>query len=962
VKSRPAPRPDWLRIHGARQNNLKGVSVAIPHDRVTVITGVSGSGKSSLAFDTIFAEGQWRFIESLSSYARMFLERIDRPDVDLVEHIRPAIALEQKNPVRTARSTVGTATELADYLRLLYAKIGRVHCPRCGSPAGSAAPDRVAEALLAEAAGARALVGFPLPVPTGDRAGDLLARLVARGFARIKVGNDVVPLSPLPELDLAGRETIDVVLDRLVLRPDAQTRLAGSLEQAFQEGAGRAVVEILREDRPPEVRRYGEQFGCQACGTPLERPQPLLFSFNHPLGACPECKGFGNLLRYDETRVIPDTTVSLAGGAVEPWRHPSGEWYQKELLKVARRRKVDVLRPYAELPEVVRHWVYEGDKDFCGIKGFFEEVEGYRYKLHVRVFLSRYRSQVPCPACQGARLKPEALAVTVADKNIAEVAHLAIDDLAGWLEALPLTAWEAEVGRDVVDRLSAKVSFLRRVGLGYLTVERQMRTLSGGEAQRIALATQLGAQLVGTLYVLDEPSIGLHARDVAQLAELCRELAHAGNTVVVVEHDRSFIESADHCVELGPGSGERGGEIVLAAPRDEFLKDMRTLTARYLSGRESIPLPVGRREGDGRWLTVVGAREHNLRRVTARIPLRTLTCVSGVSGSGKSTLVHDTLYRAVARAFKTAFEAPGAYDALLGLEHLRGVRLIDQQPIGRTPRSNPVTYIKAFDDIRRLFAGLPKAKTLGLGPGHFSFNVPGGRCETCEGDGFEKLEMYFFEDVYVTCRECEGRRYRPDVRQVTYQGRDISQILQMTVDEAIPFFAATTGLTRRLQVLQDVGLGYLRLGQPATTLSGGEAQRLKIAAELGARLGRDVLYILDEPTTGLHLDDVRRLLGVLQRLVDAGNTVLVVEHHLDVIKCADWILDLGPEGGAAGGELVAEGPPETVAQVAASYTGKYLQEFLKDGDGRDQSGRGDLGADARRSSRLASRRRSPRVQ
>jgi excinuclease ABC subunit A len=458
-----------------------------------------------------------------------------------------------------------------------------------------------------------------------------------------------------------------------------------------------------------------------------------------------------------------------------------------------------------------------------------------------------------------------------------------------------------------------------------------MRTLSGGEAQRIALATQLGAQLVGTLYVLDEPSIGLHARDVTRLAELCRELAHAGNTVVVVEHDRTFIEAADYCVELGPGSGERGGEIVLAAPRDEFLRDMRTLTARYLSGRESIPLPAGRREGDGRWLTVVGAREHNLRHVRARIPLGTLTCVTGVSGSGKSTLVHDTLYRAVARAFKTSFEAPGVHDALLGLEHLRGVRLIDQEPIGRTPRSNPVTYIKAFDDVRRLFAGLPKAKALGLGPGHFSFNVPGGRCETCQGDGFEKLEMYFFEDVYVTCRECEGRRYRPDVRQVAYQGRDISQVLQMTVDEAIPFFAATAGLARRLQVLQDVGLGYLRLGQPATTLSGGEAQRLKIAAELGTRLGHDILYILDEPTTGLHLDDVRRLLGVLQRLVDAGNTVLVVEHHLDVIKSADWILDLGPEGGDAGGELVAEGPPETVAQVAASYTGKYLQGFLEDG-------------------------------
>jgi excinuclease ABC subunit A len=937
VNPRPAPRPEWLRIHGARQNNLKNVSVAIPHDRVTVVTGVSGSGKSSLAFDTIFAEGQWRFIESLSSYARMFLERIDRPDVDRVEHIRPAIALEQKNPVRTARSTVGTATELTDYLRLLYAKIGRAHCPRCGRPAGSAAPDRVAAALVADAPGARALVGFPLPAPAPDRVAELLARLVARGFARIRLGDDVIPLSPLPAPDLRGRDTLEVVLDRLVLRPDVQTRLAGSLEQAFREGGGQAVVELRREGQPPEVRRYGEQFGCQACGTRLERAQPLLFSFNHPLGACPECRGFGNLLRYDVARVVPDPGVSLADGAVEPWRHPSGEWYQKELLRVARRRRIDVHRPYRDLPESARQWVYEGDEAFCGIRGFFEEVEEYRYKLHVRVFLSRYRSQVPCPACRGTRLKPEALSVTVDGRSIADVSRLAVDDLAGWLDTLPLTTWEAEVAREVLDRLSAKVAFLRRVGLGYLTIDRQTRTLSGGEAQRIALATQLGAQLVGTLYVLDEPSIGLHARDVTRLAELCRELARAGNTVVVVEHDRTFIEAADHCVELGPGSGERGGEVVFAGPRDEFLRDMRTLTARYLSGREGIPLPAGRREGDGRWLTVLGAREHNLRNITARIPLGTLTCVTGVSGSGKSTLVHDTLYRALARAFKTEFEAPGAHDALLGLEHLRGVRLIDQEPIGRTPRSNPVTYVKAFDDVRRLFAGLPKAKTLGLGPGHFSFNVPGGRCETCQGDGFEKLEMYFFEDVYVTCRECEGRRYRPDVRQVTYQGRDISQVLQMTVDEALGFFAAVPALTRRLRVLQDVGLGYLRLGQPATTLSGGEAQRLKIAAELGARLGQDLLYILDEPTTGLHLDDVRRLLGVLQRLVDAGNTVLVVEHHLDVVKCADWILDLGPEGGEGGGELVAEGPPETVAQVAASYTGKYLQDLLRDGRAGDRS-------------------------
>ncbi len=923
----------WLRIHGARQNNLKNVSLALPHDRVTVVTGISGSGKSSLAFDTIFAEGQWRFVESLSTYARMFLERIDRPDVDQIEHIRPAIALEQKNPVRTARSTVGTATELADYLRLLYAKVGRVHCPRCGREARADAPERVADELCRGHPGARALVMFPLPVPAKEPAATFLGRLVRRGFARIKVGDAVLPLEPLPVVDLAEQRELLVVLDRIVLDPARQTRLAGSLEQAFSEGAGRAVVEVLRDGAAPDIIRYGDHFGCHACGIPLERPQPLLFSFNHPLGACPSCRGFGNLLTYDESRVVPDPSLSLAEGAVQPWRHASGAWYQKELLRVAKRRKVDARTPY----EQVRRWIREGDDEFCGIRGFFEEVEGYRYKLHVRVFLSRYRSQATCPACGGARLKPEALAVTVGGLHIADLSRLTVDDLAAWLDGLDLSAWESEVARDVRARLQAKLSFLRRVGLGYLTLDRQTRTLSGGEAQRIALATQLGAQLVGTLYVLDEPSIGLHARDVARLAELCRELAQAGNTVVVVEHDRSFIEAADYCVELGPGSGERGGEIVFAGPREEFVRDPRSLTARYLSGRESIPLPLGRRDGSGEWLTLVGAREHNLKTLTVRIPLHTLTCVTGVSGSGKSTLVHDTLYRAVARAFKAEFEPPGAYDALLGLEHLRGVRLIDQEPIGRTPRSNPVTYIKAFDEIRKLFAGLPRAKALGLAPGHFSFNVPGGRCETCEGDGFEKLEMYFFEDVYVTCQECEGRRYRAEVREVTYRGKDVSRVLQLTVDEAVEFFATVPALGRRFQVLQDVGLGYLRLGQPATTLSGGEAQRLKIAAELGPRLGRDILYILDEPTTGLHLEDIRRLLGVLQRLVDAGNTVLVVEHHLDVIKCADWILDLGPEGGEAGGELVAEGPPEAVAQVAASYTGKYLRDLLpKNGAGSGQ--------------------------
>ncbi|HEY2991510.1 MAG TPA: excinuclease ABC subunit UvrA [Methylomirabilota bacterium] len=920
-------QPPGLRIEGARQNNLKNVSLEIPHDRLTVITGVSGSGKSSLAFDTLFAEGQWRYIESLSTYARMFLDRVDRPDVDRIEQIRPAVALEQKNPVRTARSTVGTATEIYDYLRLLYAKIGRVFCPQCGAAAAAQSPESMADTLLGEHAGARALVTFPLPVPAGQPAADLWAGLTRRGFARVLVDGAVCDLAAPPPETLDG--TLAVVLDRVVLDPAHRHRLVESLESALREGGGQVAVELVDGGR----RVFAEAFRCGGCGMVLERPQPLLFSFNHPLGACPECKGFGNVLKYDEALLVPDRTRTLADGAVEPWTHPSGKWYQRELLKAAKRSGVDVTRPWDTLEETHRAFVYEGDGKFPGINGFFEEIESYRYKLHVRVFLSRYRSQSPCPVCRGARLKAPALAVRVAGMTIAEFTGLTIEAAAGVLRELKLTAWEAAVGREILRQLGAKLTFLLRVGLGYLTLGRQTRTLSGGEAQRINLANQLGSQLVGTLYVLDEPSIGLHARDTMRLADLCRELAQAGNTVVVVEHDRGFIESADHVIELGPGSGERGGEIVFAGPQAEFRKSTRSLTARYLSGRETIPLPLARRPGR-RALVLTGAREHNLKDVTLRLPLATLTVVTGVSGSGKSTLVHDTLYRAVARAFKTEFASPGAYDTLTGVEYLKGVRLIDQEPIGRTPRSNPVTYVKAFDEIRKLYAALPRAKALSLGAGAFSFNVPGGRCESCQGDGFQKLEMYFFEDVYVSCQECEGRRYRPEVLGVKYRGRSIGDVLRMTVDEAVEFFAGQPSLGRRLRVLQDVGLGYLRLGQPATTLSGGEAQRLKIAAELGGRPSGDMLYVLDEPTTGLHLDDVKKLLGVLNRLVDAGNTVLIVEHHLDVIKCADHLIDLGPEGGEEGGEIVAEGTPEIVAQIPGSYTGKFLAEVLPKTNGK----------------------------
>src|SRR6266581_2458495 len=652
-------QPPALRIEGARQNNLKNVSVEIPHDRLTVITGVSGSGKSSLAFDTLFAEGQWRYIESLSTYARMFLERIDRPDVDRIEQIRPAVALEQKNPVRTARSTVGTATEVYDYLRLLYAKVGRVHCPRCGAPAASHSAESIVDTVLAEHARARALITFPLAVPTGTPPAELWTSLTRRGFARVRVGADVVELSAPPPASLEAARELAVVLDRVVLDGGARSRVVESVETALREGGGRLAVEIVGGPR----REFVEEFRCTACGTALERPRPLLFSFNHPLGACPECKGFGNVLKYDEALVVPDRTLSLADGAVEPWTHPSGRWYQRELMKAARRRKVDTETSWEKLPEATRGFVYAGDGSFPGIQGFFEEVESYRYKLHVRVFLSRYRSQSVCRICHGARLKPAALAVRVADLTIAEFSVLTIDAAARLLSDLRLTAWESVVAREILRQLNAKLTFLLRVGLGYLTLSRQTRTLSGGEAQRINLANQLGSQLVGTLYVLDEPSIGLHPRDTMRLVELCRELARAGNTVVVVEHDREFIAAADHVVELGPGSGERGGEIVFSGPQAEFQKATRSLTARYVTGRESIPVPSVRRTGR-RHLVLVGAREHNLKDVTVRIPLQTLTVVSGVSGSGKSTLVHGTLYRAVARAFKTEFTPPGVYDAV----------------------------------------------------------------------------------------------------------------------------------------------------------------------------------------------------------------------------------------------------------------------------------------------------------
>ena len=928
-------------LRGVRQNNLRNISVSIPHNAVTVVTGVSGSGKSSLAFDTLFAEGQWRFIESLSTYTRMFVERLDRPEVDHIENIRPAIAIEQKNSVRTARSTVGTATEIADHLRLLFATIGRPRCPNCRVEVHADLPEAVVDGLLENFPQGRAMVLFPFAGSKASTEVPVADSLLRRGFVRVLVKGNVLSLDGSDPLPKRWPKLFHVVLDRLVLRPGNRSRLMEAVESAYREGEGQCRVDVIDQGS----FLYSADARCKTCGYKAAPQRPVFFSYNHPLGACAECKGFGNVLRYDEALVVPDPSRSLAAGAIEPWTKPSAIWWQHQLLHGAKRHGIDVTAPYQKLSDEQRALIWKGAKGLKGIHKFFETLEGKRYKLHVRVLLSRYRSPVSCPACGGSRLKPEALNVRVHGRNIHDVSQLTVGQLDEWLSHLPLTAFEAGLTRDLLARLRHKLGFLLRVGLEYLTLLRETRSLSGGEAQRISLANQLGAHLVGTLYVLDEPTIGLHARDTATLATILRELAHRGNTVVVVEHDRQIIEQADHVIELGPLAGDHGGTIVCSAPREQFMTHPHALTAQYLRGDKAISVPRVRRSDSGRSVTLYGARANNLRHLTVRFPLGMLVCVTGVSGSGKSTLVEQTLYRAAARAFGVEFLPMGRFDKIEGLSQLRTVRMIDQDPIGRTPRSNPITYLKAYQYVRQLFADTHGAKQRGLTPSHFSFNSGLGRCQRCQGNGLEKLEMYFFEDLYVTCEVCEGRRFTPEVLQVRWRGYSIDEVLALTVQEARRVFRGTAaGLQRALGLLMDLGLGYLRLGQSAPSLSGGEAQRLKMAAELASASGkktseerrdstrtlpeRGVLYILDEPTTGLHLADIQKLLDVLGRLVDAGNSVIVVEHQLDVIKAADWIIDLGPEGGEKGGTIVAEGRPEDVVEIERSYTGRFLRSVL----------------------------------
>jgi len=921
-----------IRIVNARQNNLRGISVDLPHRALIVVTGPSGSGKSTLAFDTLYAEGQRRYIESLSTYAKQFLDRMPKPLVDRLEGLAPAVAIEQRNPVTSSRSTVGTATEVYDYLRLLWARIGKCHCRVCGGPVRRDTPEAAADSVVAEVTG-RVQVCFPLPPVARLTHPTVVENLRALGFVRVVVDGTAMHLDELPAgVDLTRAEELLVVVDRLQSEPAATARLCEAMATAFQEGEGVALV--LAYESSTRLR-FTQFPACSSCDTPAASVTPALFSFNNPRGACSHCNGFGAVLEYDDSLIICDPEKSLAQGAIDPWTKPRYESRRRILLDFARSIGADPHKPWSKLKAAHRReLLYARKGRFVGIYHFLKDLEEKRYKQYIRVFLRQYQLAKPCADCGSSRLNPDALSVRVGGTDIGAVACRSVDDIYRWLRELSLSHWEAAVAHLIVEQLDARLSFLRDVGLGYLTLDRQTRTLSGGEAQRISLSNALGSHLVDTLYVLDEPSVGLHARDTDRLLGLLHRLRDAGNTVVVVEHDLAAIEQADFMLELGPGSGEHGGMVVHAGPVQEASS---SLTGQYLTGKRGIAVPSVRRPAGPKWLKVRGANLHNVKDVDVDIPLGTLTAVTGVSGSGKSTLLHDVIYRNLEARLRGEHSAKshlgepvGQVTSMTGWELLTDVLLVDQSPIGRSPRSNPVTYIKAFDEIRELFARQPLARQRKYTSATFSFNLPGGRCETCEGAGHVRVEMVFLADVFVPCEACGATRYRRDVLDVKIQGKSIYDVLQWTVDEAINRFRHQPRLGAALWQLQQVGLGYLRLGQPATTLSGGEAQRLKISRELtqaGKREGRK-LYILDEPTTGLHLDDVRILIHVLDRLVDAGHTVIVIEHHLDVIKRADWVIDMGPEAGGAGGRIVAQGTPEEIAEASDSHTGRYLQPLL----------------------------------
>jgi len=934
-----------IKVRGARVHNLKNISVSLPHNRLTVVTGVSGSGKSSLAFDTIYAEGQRRYVESLSAYARQFLERMDKPDVDEITGIAPAIAIRQKNATKNPRSTVATQTEIYDYLRLLYARAGQTFCHVCGREVKKDSPESAADEILSTLdSGARFYVLFPIleesspkrnrstskvkkkPAATDLSVSAYLISLLQQGFSRLYRDDKLIELSLPEDYKFSDFNDTFVLIDRLKADQDIRQRLVDSLETCFREGHAAIIEQVGGEEQVS--LKFSDRYVCKYDGTPYEEPEPQLFSFNSPYGACPTCQGFGNTIGVDYELVIPNPLLSIKDGAIEPFTRPQHAWAQKELLKYAASANININVPYADLPDFQQNCIVYGDEGWRGIKGFFKWLETKKYKLHVRVFLAKYRGYTKCPDCEGSRLRQEARDVKVGGRSLPEILELSIDDAYEFFESLTLNPEREKIAEKLLLEIRRRLRFLVDVGLDYLTLSRLAATLSGGEAQRIQLATNLGSLLVGTLYVLDEPSIGLHPRDNARLVKILENLRDIGNTLLVVEHDEDTMRAADHIIDIGPFAGELGGDVVFEGTFNSLLKDKTSLTAKYLRGEAEIKIPQKRRKPGKEKIRITGAREHNLQNVSVEIPLEMLVCITGVSGSGKSTLVHDVLYAGLKKQRGEWNSHVGLFKEITGREHIDDIVLVDQSPIGRTPRSNPVTYIKAYDAIREVFAATQTAKTKGFGSSHFSFNVPGGRCETCQGSGTVIVEMQFLADVELTCEDCRGTRFREEVLNIKYKGRNIAEALELTVREAILFFKEAKKIVNKLKVLEAVGLGYLRLGQSATTLSGGEAQRVKLASHLAQTSNSKTLFIFDEPTTGLHFEDINKLLTAFRALIDNGASLVVIEHNLDVIKTADWIIDLGPEGGIGGGKIVATGTPEQIIKVSDSATGTYLRDLL----------------------------------
>ena len=934
-------REEAIVVRGARTHNLKNISFSLPINKLTVVTGVSGSGKSSLAFDTIYAEGQRRYVESLSAYARQFLERMDKPDVDEILGIAPAIAIRQKNTTRNPRSTVATQTEIYDYLRLLFARVGQTFCHVCGREVKKDSPESSANEILETLAeGARFYVLFP--VETGEftpkKSKDIKAQnkihiqatlisLLQRGFSRVFRNGEIIELQKPEDYVFNDFENTFALVDRLKADEEIRQRLVDSLEICFHENHA-AVVQTA--DDNPQTLNFSERFICKYDGTVYEEPEPRLFSFNSPFGACPVCQGFGNSIDIDFDLVVPNQMLALNDGAIAPFQRPQYDWAQKELMRFARNGEIPTDIPFADLTDWQKQAIFEGASGWRGVRGFFKWLETKKYKLHVRVFMAKYRGYTLCPECKGGRLRQAARDVKVGGSNLPEIVVLSITNAERFFAELKLSEEREQIAEKLLMEIRRRIKFLSDVGLDYLTLDRLASTLSGGEAQRIQLATNLGSLLVGALYVLDEPSIGLHPRDNTRLVKILENLRDIGNTVLVVEHDEEMMRSADHVLDIGLHAGELGGNVIFEGNFKQLLKDKDSLTAKYLRGEAEIKIPSKRREPNKkRQLEITGAREHNLKNVDVKIPLDMLVCVTGVSGSGKSTLIHDVVYAGLKKKRGEWKDQVGLFKEINGADLVDDVVMVDQSPIGRTPRSNPVTYIKAYDAIREVFAGTNAAKAKGFTPSHFSFNVPGGRCETCQGSGTVTVEMQFLADVELTCEDCRGTRFRDEILDARYKGKNIAEVLDMTVREAIHFFKDAPKLVGKIRVLEEVGLGYLRLGQSATTLSGGEAQRVKLAAHLAQKTKTKTLFIFDEPTTGLHFDDINKLLAAFRALIENGGSLLVIEHNLDVIKTADWIIDLGPDGGTGGGEIVATGTPEKVAANEKSYTGKYLLDYLK---------------------------------